>query len=76
MLPEAGAEATAASTVLVTPFALKDIFTSLSNVEQLHSTESYVSTKSALSMFEKTPYDGQSRISNKSQEKKRDEAET
>lgn len=55
---------------------IKDIFTSLSNVEQLHSTESYVSTKSALSMFEKTPYDGQSRISNKSQEKKRDEAET
>lgn len=55
---------------------IKDIFTSLSNAEQLHSTESHAPTKSALSLFEKTPYDRQSPISNKSQEKKRDEAET
>lgn len=49
---------------------IKDIFTSLSNAEQLHSLESYAPTKSALFMFEKTPYDRQSHISNKSQEKK------
>ena len=47
---------------------IKDIFTSLSNAEQLHSTELYAPTKSALSLFEKTPYDRRSPISNKSQE--------
>lgn len=55
---------------------IKDIFTSLSNAEQLHSLESYAPTKSALFSTEKTPYDRQSHISNKSQEKKKNEAET
>ena len=45
---------------------IKDIFTSLSNAEQLHSLESYAPTKSV-----KTPYDRQSHISNKSREKEK-----